>query len=117
MALSPRVGRFKIEIERRWDIADLQELSDSLLQTYGLLYLGLEGGGDLPLRHSKFVIMPDDWNTFPWGHIFYRDVVPPKQRIKIKSFHYSSPGIDRGCRYIESAGVDGARSACVGARR
>jgi len=93
MALSPRVGRFKIEIERRWDIADLQELSDSLLQTYGLLYLGLEGGGDLPLRHSKFVIMPDDWNTFPWGHIFYIDVVPPKQRIKIKSFHYSSPGL------------------------
>jgi hypothetical protein len=93
MALSPRVGRFKIEIERRWDIADLQEFSDSLLQTYGLLYLGLEGGGDLPLRHSKFVIMPDDWNTFPWGHIFYRDVVPPKQRIKIKSFHYSSPGV------------------------
>jgi hypothetical protein len=89
MARSPRVGRFKIKIERRWDIADLQEFSDSLVQTYGFLYQ-LEGWGGVPLSRSKFVF-PDDW-PFQWGHFFYREV-PPKQRIKIKSFHYSSPGV------------------------
>jgi hypothetical protein len=103
MATPPRIGSLKIEVDGRWDLADLQKFSESLLEAYGFLYHVLEDeNSSLRLRDSKFVFeLDDDFDFFPWGRLFYQDISPP-QRIKIRSFHYSSPGL------IEIVGVLGA---------
>jgi hypothetical protein len=89
----PRIGGFKIEVDGRWDVADLQEFSESLLEAYGFLYhVVADEESSLRLRDSKFVIFDDDLDLFPWGRLLYGSI-PPEQRIKIKSFQYSSPGV------------------------
>jgi hypothetical protein len=94
----PRIGSFKIEVDGRWDLADLQKFSENLMEIYGFLYhVVADEESYLRLRDSKF-IWPNEDLYLPWGRIFY-DEMPPEQRIKIKSFHYSSLGL------IEIAGA------------
>ena len=95
MATPPPIGSYKIKVDGQWDIADLQQFSESLLEAYSFLYHVVgDGRTSLPLRDTKFVMFEfePDFDIVPWGRFFYEEI-PPEQRIKIKAFAYSSPGV------------------------
>ncbi len=73
MATPPRIGSLKIEVDGRWDLADLQKFSESSLEAYGFLYHVLEDeNSSLRLRDSKFAFeLDDDFDFFLWGRLFY----------------------------------------------
>jgi hypothetical protein len=89
-----RIGTLTITVDGEWDIEDLREVSESLSEAYGLFY---------PLVAADEVVrerLQDSLRNTFWsgnadsryiGERLYRQI-PKEESLKLKSFHYSSPG-------------------------
>jgi hypothetical protein len=87
-------GSVTIAVDGDWDIQDLLALSESMSESYGLFYplvaTDEETRGRLQdLLRKQF--WSGDIETRHFGRYIYRSI-PRDVSLRIKSFHYSSPG-------------------------
>lgn len=92
--MATQTSTIRISVDGDWDIEDLKDLSESLAETYGLLY---------PLVAQDEVVrerLQDSIRQTFWagdtdmryvGERLYRQI-PKDEGLKLKSFHYSSLG-------------------------
>jgi len=94
MATRSTIGTIRISIDGDWDISDLGALSDSLAETYGLFYPLVAPDEVLRERlHDSLrkTFWSGDTDMRFVGSRLYRSI-PGEESLKLKSFHYSSPG-------------------------
>jgi hypothetical protein len=96
-----RVGVIRVSVHGDWDIEDLLALAESLAESYGLFY-PLVAHDDLVRERLQDTLRKQFWSgdieTRQFGRYLYRSI-PREDSLKIRSFHYSSPGA------LELAGV------------
>ncbi|WP_143749204.1 hypothetical protein [Mesorhizobium sp. WSM3882] len=93
MASGP-VGTIEISVDGAWDIQDLFHLSESLTESYGY-FLPLVAQEDDVRAQLHSIVQGQFWRgdieTRRFGLFLYRQI-PKGEGLRIKSFHYSSPG-------------------------
>lgn len=95
MAQPPRIGTLKISVDGSWDIEDLRVLAESFSETYALFYPLVPNTDEINnVLHSliRRQFWSGDIETQHFGRLLYRQI-PSDESLKIKSFHYSSPGV------------------------
>jgi hypothetical protein len=107
MAQAVRIGTVRIEIDGDWNIEYLRALSESLVESYGLLY-PLVAAGDAvrddlcSFIQQMFLSFDIDTRRFIEAHHFGRILygrIPSGENLKLRSFAYPSTG------FIEVGGV------------
>jgi len=91
---STQIGVVRIMIDGEWDISDLADLSDSLSESYGLLYPLVASDDEVRARLHDLIrkqFWSGDIETRNFGRYLYRNI-PTAEALKLKSFSYSSPG-------------------------
>ncbi|MER8958828.1 hypothetical protein [Mesorhizobium sp. M0701] len=93
MAANP-VGTIEINVDGAWDIQDLFHLSESLTESYGY-FLPLVAQDEDTRAQLHSIVQAQFWRgdieTRRFGLFLYRQI-PKDDGLRIKSFHYSSPG-------------------------
>jgi hypothetical protein len=88
-------GIVRLELDGKWDLTDLSKLTSVYTQLYSISY-SLQ-----PIESRRLdEDMDEIYTKFPWRggysavnfyeRLFYQ--IPPKERPKLESIHYSSPG-------------------------
>jgi hypothetical protein len=89
-----RIGTITIAIDGEWDIDDLRSVSESLSESYGLFY-PLVAEDEVVRERLQDSLRQTFWSgnvdTRYIGERLYRQI-PHDDSLKLKSFHYSSPG-------------------------
>ena len=91
---SAQSGIARLEIDGEWDIADLADLSDSLSESYGLLYPLVAVDDEVRAKLHDAIrkqFWSGDMDTRNFGRFLYRNI-PKEDGLKLKSFSYASPG-------------------------
>lgn len=91
---SSSIGNLEISVDGSWDIQDLFHLSESLTESYGYFYPLVAVDDDIRAQlHSTIQgqFWRGDIETRRFGIFIYRQI-PKDESLRIKSFHYSSPG-------------------------
>ena len=91
---SSRIGVLRIEVDGEWDISDLRDLAESLSDTYGLFYPVISTDEETtPRLHNQIrrQFWSGDTDSRYIGRHLYNSI-PKKESLRLKSFHYSSPG-------------------------
>lgn len=84
----------RIAVDGTWDIDDLRQLSEALSEIYGLFYPLVATDDDVATRLHDLLrqqFWTGDIDTRHFGAVLYRNI-PQDERLKLKSFHYASPG-------------------------
>lgn len=93
---SPIEGRYRINIDGHWDLADLYVFPRAFEQAYYLFYSLLPDHDEWDVERIEHA-----YSSFPWqgGYSavnFYnqlKHIVPQRQRPELISFNYASPGV------------------------
>src|SRR5713101_4671631 len=99
-----KTGVIRIVVDGDWDMEDLRSLSESMSESYGLLYPLVATDEDVRNRLQDFIrkqFWSGDLDSRHFGHFLYKSI-PKDETIRLKSFHYSSLGA------MELAGYLGA---------
>ncbi len=87
-------GSVTIEVDGAWDIQDLLALAESMSESYGLFY-PLVATEEETRNRLQDLLRKQFWSgdieTRHFGRYIYRSI-PREESLRIKSFHYSSPG-------------------------
>ncbi|TIV32267.1 MAG: hypothetical protein E5V90_03885 [Mesorhizobium sp.] len=88
------MGTIEISVDGAWDIQDLFHLSESLTESYGY-FLPLVAQEEDVRAQLHSIVQGQFWRgdieTRRLGLFLYRQI-PKAEGLRIKSFHYSSPG-------------------------
>src|SRR5580692_152995 len=97
MAAEPtrsRIGTLAIHVDGEWDMEDLRNVSQGLAETYGLFY-PLVAQDEVVRERLQSSLQDTFWSgntdSRRIGERLYKQV-PLPENLKLKSFHYSSPG-------------------------
>jgi hypothetical protein len=97
MAVEPsrsRIGTLAIHVDGEWDMDDLRNVSQGLAETYGLFY-PLVAQDEVVRERMQSSLQNTFWSgtndSRRIGERLYKQV-PLNENLKLKSFHYSSPG-------------------------
>jgi hypothetical protein len=98
-----KTGVVRIVVDGDWDMEDLRSLSESMSESYGLLYPLVATDEEVRSRLQDLIrkqFWSGDMQSQRFGQYLYKSI--PKVTLRLKSFHYSSLGA------MELAGYLGA---------
>jgi hypothetical protein len=99
-----KIGVVRIIVDGDWDMEDLRSLSESMSESYGLLYPLVATDEEVRSRLQDLLrkqFWSGDIQTRYFGQYLYKSI-PKDETLRLKSFHYSSLGA------MELAGYLGA---------
>jgi hypothetical protein len=99
-----KTGVVRIVVDGDWDMEDLRSLSESMSESYGLLYPLVATDEEVRSRLQDLIrkqFWSGDMQTRYFGQYLYKSI-PKDETLRLKSFHYSSLGA------MELAGYLGA---------
>lgn len=94
MASLQKIGTVSFEMDGEWDMEDLRSVSESLADAYGLFYPLVaedEVVRDRLQNSLRSTFWSGDVESQLIGQRLYRQI-PREDSLRLKSFHYSSPG-------------------------
>jgi hypothetical protein len=99
-----KTGVVRIVVDGDWDMEDLRSLSESMSESYGLLYPLVATDEEVRSRLQDLIrkqFWSGDMQSRHFGQYLYKSI-PKDETLRLKSFHYSSLGA------MELAGYLGA---------
>jgi hypothetical protein len=99
-----KTGVVRIVVDGDWDMEDLRSLSESMSESYGLLYPLVATDEEVRSRLQDLIrkqFWSGDMQSRHFGQCLYKSI-PKDETLRLKSFHYSSLGA------MELAGYLGA---------